>query len=352
MLDKVWKQKIPADAILVSSAYHMRYLSGFRGGEGYLFLRPESQRALVDSRYTTQVKEEAPHFEMIEVGGERGFGDVLAELIQKTGTKRLLFEDRHLTYADVMKLQEKCADIEWIPAGDMLDRLRIVKTKEELSRIEKAEAIGDLAFERILNDLRPGVTELQIAAKLEYYMKEAGAAGTSFDTIVASGLHSAMPHAIPSEKKIEKGDFVTMDFGCIYDGYCSDMTRTVVVGKAGAKQKEIYDTVLQAQLAALEVIRAGMTGSQVDAAARGIIEKAGYGAYFGHGLGHSVGLLIHEEPRLSPRCHETLFENMTETVEPGIYIPGVGGVRIEDLVCVTEKGCVNYTHSPKELIEL
>lgn len=352
MLDRLWGQELPADAVLASSEYNMRYLSGFRGGEGYLFLKPGRGVVIVDSRYTTQAKEEAPDFEVVEISADRGFGEVIGELIKETGTGRLLFEDRHLTYSKVMELKGKCPPAEWVCAEETLDRLRAVKTAEELAAVEKAEAIGDRAFARILNDLRPGVTELEVAAKLEYYMKEEGAAKTSFDTIVASGLHSAMPHAIPSEKKIEKGDFVTMDFGCVYEGYCSDMTRTVVVGKADERQREIYRTVLRAQLAALAAIRPGMTGSQVDAVARNIIAEAGYGEYFGHGLGHSVGLLIHEEPRLSPKCHEVLRENMIETVEPGVYIPGFGGVRIEDLVCVTADGCRNYTHSPKELIEL
>lgn len=352
MLDKLWKQKLPAEAVLVSSEYNMRYLSGFCGGEGYLFLKPERGVVIVDSRYTTQAKEEAPEFEVVEIGGSQGFGEVIAELVRETGTESLLFEDGHLTYKDVMGLREKCPSIEWVPAGEILNQLRVVKTEEELAMIAKAEAIGDMAFARILNDLRPGVTELEIAAKLAYYMREAGTAKNSFDTIVASGLHSAMPHAIPTKKKIEKGDFVTMDFGCIYEGYCSDMTRTVVVGKASDRQKEIYNTVLRAQLAAIDAIKPQMTGSQVDAVARNIIAEAGYGAYFGHGLGHSVGLLIHEEPRLSPKCHEALRENVIETVEPGIYIPGFGGVRIEDMVCVTADGCENYTCSPKELIEL
>lgn len=352
MWDKLWKQELAGDAVLVSSAYNMRYLSSFCGGEGYVFLHPKRQVVIVDSRYTTQAKEEASGFEVIEIGGDVGFGDVIRELASQTGTSRLLFEDSDLTYSTVRGLKEKCGELEWIPAGELLNNLRWIKSEEELARIEKAEAIGDKAFARILNDIRPGITELEVAAKLEYYMREEGTAKNSFDTIVASGLHSAMPHAIPTDKKIEAGDFVTMDFGCVYQGYCSDMTRTVVVGKANDRQKELYQIVLEAQQAGISAIRAGMTGSQVDAVSRDIIKKAGYGEYFGHGLGHSVGLVIHEEPRLSPKCHEVLRENMIQTVEPGIYIPGFGGVRIEDLVCVTADGCVNYTHSPKELIEL
>ncbi|MEY8428329.1 aminopeptidase P family protein [Lachnospiraceae bacterium 46-15] len=352
MPDRIWKQEISADAVLVSDGYNMRYLSGFRGTDGYLFLTPGRKVLLTDSRYTTQAKEEAPEFEVMEIKGGRGYKEILAELLEKAGAKRLLFEDKHLVYADVLEMKERCAGIEWKPAGDLLNSLREVKTEGELALIRKAEAIGDQVFERILKDIRPGLTERRIAAKIDYYMKEMGAEGNSFDTIVASGVHSAMPHAIPSDKPIESGDFVTMDFGCVYEGYCSDMTRTIVVGTASARQKEIYGVVLQAQRTALREIRAGMTGCQADAAARRVIEEAGYGEYFGHGLGHSVGLFIHEEPRLSSKCHEVLRENMVETVEPGIYLPGFGGVRIEDLVRITAGGCENFTHSPKELIEL
>lgn len=350
--DEIWKQEPHVDAVLVSDGYNMRYLSGFRGATGYLFLTPERKVLMTDSRYTTQAKEEAPDFEVLEIGGDVTYETLLAQLAAETRISSILFEDTQLIYADAEKLKKSCPDVQWVPAGERLNSLRILKSDEELSCIARAEAIGDEAFTRILNDIRPGVTELQIAAKLEYYMKEAGALGTSFDTIVASGLHSAMPHAIPSEKKIEKGDFVTMDFGCLCEGYCSDMTRTIVVGKADEKQKEIYHTVLRAQLASIDAIRAGVIASDVDAVARKIIADAGYGDCFGHGLGHSVGLFIHEEPRLSPKCHEVLREKVTMTVEPGIYVPGFGGVRIEDLVCITKDGCVNYTHSPKELIEL
>ena len=340
------------EAVLVSDGYNMRYLSGFQGATGYLFLSCSRKVLLTDSRYTTQAREEAVDFEIIEAGAGAGYGDILTDLIQQTKVTGVIFEDLHMIYADFMRLKEKCGDIKWIEAGDRLNRLRLIKTEEELSSIAQAEAIGDKVFKRILEEIKPGVTELEIAAKIEYYMKEEGASGTSFDTIVASGLHSAMPHAIPSEKRIEKGDFITMDFGCVYEGYCSDMTRTVVVGKANEKQRKIYGIVLEAQKAALAVIKEGLTGSQIDAVARDIIEKAGYGGNFGHGLGHGVGLFIHEEPRLSPKCHEVLKEGMIQTVEPGIYIPGFGGVRIEDLVAITKEGCKNFTYSPKELIEL
>lgn len=241
---------------------------------------------------------------------------------------------------------------QWLPLENQINAIRRIKTPEELECLAKAEAVGDAAFADILKILKPGMTELDTAAELEYSMKKHGAQGFSFDTIIASGLNSSMPHAVPGTRRLENGDFVTMDFGCVIDGYCSDMTRTVVLGKAGEKQKEIYNTVLRAQTEALAVLKAGMKGSEVDAAARNIIRDAGYGEYFGHGLGHSVGLYIHEEPRLSPTDDTVLEENMIETVEPGIYVPGFGGVRIEDMVVVTADGCRNLAHSPKELIEL
>jgi Xaa-Pro aminopeptidase len=218
--------------------------------------------------------------------------------------------------------------------------------------IKKAEAIGDAAFSEILPYIKPGTTELEVAARLEFIMKMKGVQNLSFPSIVASGINSSMPHAVPSQKKIETGDFVTLDFGCTCEGYCSDMTRTVVVGKASDKHKEVYQLVLEAQMAALDFIKAGYQGKEIDKVARDIIYKAGYEGCFGHGLGHSVGLNVHENPRLSPMEEEIIQEGMTETVEPGIYIKGFGGVRIEDLVVVTGTGCENFTHSPKNLIEL
>lgn len=355
MLDKriseVLKEK-KLDAILVSDPFNMRYITGFRGGEGYVYLSEQRQVLLTDSRYTTQARDEADGFEIVQVDGTADYIKRLYEFMQEENVKSLGFEDEHLIYVSVKGLQDGCPGVDFVALGESLNRLRIIKNETELKALRQAEHVGDLAFEDILKIIRPGMTELQVAAELEYSMKKNGAVRTSFETIVASGINSAMPHAIPSEKKIEAGDFVTMDFGCMVDGYCSDMTRTIVVGKANEKQKEIYNIVLQAQLAALDVVKAGMKGSEVDKVARDIIYSAGYQECFGHGLGHSVGLFIHEDPRLSPKCHEVLAENMIQTVEPGIYVPGFGGVRIEDMIIVKKDGHENLTHSPKELLEV
>lgn len=340
------------DAIVVSDGANMRYISGFRGATGYLYISGNRRVLATDSRYTTMAKEEAPDFEIVDPGAARNYGEVLNGLMEQDGVKEVGFEDQYLLYSSYSKLQEACKGRLTTPLGDSLDLLRSVKTEQELEYMAKAEEIGDMAFSHMLQVLKPGMTEMETAAELEYFMKTHGAENLSFETIIASGVNSAMPHAMPSHKKIEKGDFVTMDFGCVYNGYCSDMTRTVVIGKANEKQKEIYGIVLEAQLAGLDASRSGVRGCDVDKVSRDIIAKAGYGDYFGHGLGHSVGLYIHEEPRLSKTCETVLQPNMIQTVEPGIYLPGFGGVRIEDMVVVTEGKCRNLAHSPKELIEL
>lgn len=344
------EQKV--DAILVADGCNMRYLSGFSGETGYLYISDKHKVILTDSRYTTQAKEESTEFEVQEISNSEGYPVLIAQLIKEDNTASLGFEEQVMIYGDVVELQKKLLPVEWKGLGNALNHLRMIKTKEELEYIARAEQIGDEAFSHILTILRPGITELEVAAELESYMKRNGASGLAFDTIAASGYHSAMPHATPSEKKLEYGDFLTMDYGCKYKGYCADMTRTVVIGKASEQQKEIYQIVLEAQLAALDKIRAGLTGAEVDKVSRDIIRNAGYGDYFGHGLGHSVGLFIHEEPRISPMGQIVLQPGMTATIEPGIYVPGIGGVRIEDLVAVTEGGHKNLTSSPKKLIEI
>ncbi|MBQ9062631.1 MAG: aminopeptidase P family protein [Eubacterium sp.] len=339
-----------ADAVYITDPYNMRYISGFAGGEGALLITQERCVLITDSRYTEAAQNESD-FEVIEESRKHRREAILQEICQQQAVQHIAYEDLHLTCAAFAKLRKALPEISsWIPAGEEVNHLRRVKTAEEIALLQRAEAIGDAAFEDLRKILKTGMTELEVAAELEYFMKKHGAERLSFETIVASGPNSSMPHAVPTDRKIQRGDFLTMDFGCCYHGYCSDMTRTVAFGGLEARQTEIYETVLQAQKTALAVIRAGITGEEADRAARDIIEGAGYGECFGHSLGHSVGLYIHEDPRLAPGAEDVLEPGMAVTVEPGIYLPGYCGVRIEDLVIVTEDGCRNLTSSPKELL--
>lgn len=340
-----------ADAVLISNQCNIRYITGYTGDTGYVYLSRNKAILFTDFRYVFQAKAEAKECEVYDIADE-GYYKAIAAAAKEDGTKTMLFEGAEVLFSFYERLRKECDGIELAAIGDELAELRMVKTPYELEQIKMAEHIGDLAFADILEYLKPGVTELEIAARLEFSMKCHGAEGLSFSSIVASGVNSSMCHAIPGRKKIESGDFVTMDFGCTYNGYCSDMTRTVVVGKASEKQKHIYNTVLTAQLAVLDRLKAGMNGNEIDKIARDIINEAGYEGCFGHGLGHSVGLFIHESPRASAFYTKPVGENMTLTVEPGIYVQDFGGVRIEDLVVVKKDGCENFTHSPKELIEL
>lgn len=343
--------KVSVDAIIVLNRHNRRYLTGYCGDTGVAYISKNKKIIFTDFRYIYQAEAEAVGFEIVDIT-DKGYAASIADVAKNEKVATLGFEEVELNYAEYKAYVKNLEDINFVPMKDELSNLRMVKTQEELENIKMAEHIGDIAFTKILDDIKPGVTELEIAAKLEYIMKTNGAEGISFDPIVASGINSSMPHAVPGRKKIEYGDFVTLDFGCLYNGYCSDMTRTIVVGKANEKQLEIYNTVLKAQLAVLDQLKAGMTGKSIDKIARDIIYAAGYEGCFGHGLGHSVGLFIHENPRASMKAKELVLENMTLTVEPGIYVRNFGGVRIEDLVVVTKDGCENFTHSDKKLIEL
>ncbi len=343
--------KLKIEALLISNGNNMRYVSGFAGATGYLYISEKRHAVITDFRYTIQAEMEAQGYEIITIGNG-GYEESINDILSTDKVERLGFEAEDMLYADFSKLKEKLKAKEFMPIGGDITRLRRIKTPRELEYIRKAEEIGDQAFTEILTFIKPGMSELEIAARIEYLLKVNGAEGMSFNAIVASGVNSSMPHAVPSRKKVETGDFLTMDFGCIYNGYCSDMTRTIVIGKASDEQKKVYNTVLKAQLAALDFIKAGYKGKEVDKVARDIIYGAGYEGCFGHGLGHSVGLFIHENPRLSMLEEDIIEAGMTETIEPGIYIKGFGGVRIEDLVAVTEDGCVNFASSEKKLIEL
>ncbi len=341
-------KKEGAEAVLVSNLANIRYLSGYTNDTGYLLITDKKRFLLTDFRFTTQAKLEATDYEVIET---RGYAKVLAELLEKEEISKVAFEEEDIPYS-VYRAFSEVFHCEMLPIANILSTLRQIKTPQELAYIKEAEHIGDRALAKLLPELKPGMTEAQIAAMLEFNMRMLGAENISFPSIIASGVNSSMPHAMPGEKPIEIGDFITMDFGCKYHGYCSDMTRTIVLGKASEKQKEIYNIVLEAQLECLEMMKPGVVCKDVHNKAVEIISKYGYGQYFGHGLGHSVGLEIHESPACNGRCEDVLQPGMLMTDEPGIYIEGFGGVRIEDLVAITETGYENFAESPKELIEL
>lgn len=357
--DRIMQDK-DLKAILVTDRYNMRYIASYRG-EGVLVYTGDHRYVVTDSRYTEQVQRECDGYTCIDIAGKgyvQSIKDALEDALGfracsaagKAEHLRLGFENLSISYHEYQQYSAGLDGMELVDLDGSLDAMRQIKTDEEIEKLKAAESIGDAAFAHIVEYIRPGLTEKEIALELEYFMKKNGAEGLSFDTIAASGLNSSMPHAIPTDKPLQDGDFLTMDFGCLYEGYCSDMTRTVAIGHVSDHMREVYETVLRAQTESMKSIRAGMPCNEVDGVARRIIADAGYGDCFGHGLGHSVGLFIHENPRFSPKCTDILKPGMVITVEPGIYIPGQFGVRIEDLVAVTEDGFVNLTKSDKQLI--
>ncbi|HEY8392059.1 MAG TPA: Xaa-Pro peptidase family protein [Capillibacterium sp.] len=342
------------DGFVVTSRANRRYLSGFTGSSGVLVISRAEAVLLTDFRYLDQaaVQVEAYGFQVKKHAP--GLWETVAEEIKKycpDGRSRWGFESEYLVEKSYRALAEQlkgCGQL--IPTEGLVNRLRRQKSPGELEAIRKAVAITDRAWARLLPELKPGRTEKEIAALFEFFQRELGAEGTSFPTIVASGPRSALPHGEPTDRKIEAGDLLTLDGGALYNGYCSDFTRTVVVGaEPTARQQALYDLVLKAQEAALSGMKPGMTGKEVDALAREVIAAAGYGDNFGHGLGHSLGLEIHEEPRLSPTDETVLAPGVVYTVEPGLYLTGWGGIRIEDVVVVTTDGIENLTGSPKRL---
>ncbi|KUO78663.1 MAG: Xaa-Pro dipeptidase [Desulfosporosinus sp. BRH_c37] len=336
------------DAYVIIRPENGRYLSGFSGGEATLYITTEKAFLLTDFRYIEQAKGEVPKFEIIKTGQDHF--ESLAEIGRQA--QRVGFEGDFVTYENFGKLKNGFPQAELLSLPNLVSYLRSVKDQAEIETLRQAVKIADDAYANVLQTIEIGQKEEEIGLVLEYYMRRAGASGGSFEFIVASGVRSALPHGTASSKKIHLGEFLTMDFGAIYQGYCSDITRTVFLGQPQDKHREVYEVVLAAQRAGIAAVAPGRTGKEVDAVARKIIEDAGYGDYFGHGLGHSVGLAIHEGPNLNTREERVLEPGMVITVEPGIYIPNWGGVRIEDMVLVTENGCDVLTQAPKELIIL
>ncbi|MBY6271616.1 MAG: aminopeptidase P family protein [Caldibacillus debilis] len=350
-LEKIRKKisELGVDGLLIMSPSNRRYVSGFTGTAGAALITLDEAFFITDFRYVEQAKKQAPDFTVV-----RHKGSIIEEvknLCSRKGWKRIGFEEQHVTYALYREMENRLP-AELVPVSGAVEKLRLIKSEAEIKIIKVAADIADAAFKHILDYIKPGVTEMEVANELEHFMKKCGASAVSFETIVASGHRSALPHGVASEKVIEKGDMVTLDYGAVYQGYVSDITRTVSVGEPSDTLKEIYGIVLEAQRKGVEAIRPGMTGKEADAVCRSYIAEKGYGEYFGHSTGHGIGLEVHEGPALSERSDEVLAENMVVTVEPGIYLPGVGGVRIEDDILLSEKENIRLTHSTKELIVL
>jgi len=337
-------------AYLIISPENRRYLTGFSSSAGYLLITKDDSVFLADSRYIEAAENTVTDCECVLLSD---FSAQLSGYIEKHNIEKLCLEGESLSVSSAERIKKICRrECDFTKADKEIQALRRIKTEDEKNRILKAQSVAEKAFENILGFIREGVTEREIALTLDFFMLRNGAESVSFETIAVSGRNSSMPHGVPSDKKIENGDFITMDFGAVVDGYHSDMTRTVAVGGISTKQAEVYETVLSAQKNCLGMLRSGVACKDADAAARDVIKNAGYGEFFGHGTGHGVGIEIHEAPTLNPKSGETLKTGDIVTVEPGIYLPSEFGVRIEDMAFITGNGIENLTKSPKNLIIL
>ncbi|UHA57945.1 Xaa-Pro peptidase family protein [Metabacillus litoralis] len=343
-------KELSIDGLLITSSYNRRYMTGFTGTAGVVVISEDKAVFITDFRYTEQAAKEIEGFEIVQHTGP--IIEEVADQVEKLGIKRLGFEQDSLTYQLFSSYKEAIKSSEFIPVSGAVEKLRLIKSPAEIKILKEAAEIADAAYKHILTYIKPGLKEIDVANELEFFMRKNGAVSSSFDIIVASGYRSALPHGVASEKEIEKGDFVTLDFGAYYKGYCSDITRTFAVGEPSDELKKIYSIVLEAQLRGMNGIKPGLTGKQADALTRDYIKEQGYGEYFGHSTGHGLGMEVHEGPALSFKSDTVLEQGMVVTVEPGIYVTGLGGVRIEDDTVITEKGNESLTHSPKDLIIL
>lgn len=353
-MDRINRIVLPenADGALITSDINRRYFTGMKSSAGMLLIFKECAYLIIDFRYIEKARNTVKNCTVME---QENLTEQINSLMKKHNAKSLAVESMDMTLSRMSFLEKKFPDIEFIKSDELSNNIydmRTIKSAEEIKKIHKAQEIAEKAFDEILGFISPGVTEREIALKLDSCMLENGAEGLSFETIALARANTSMPHGVPGNYKVKNGDFVLMDFGAVYDGYHSDMTRTVCVGQPSEKMGKIYDIVLKAQLEALKKIKSGITGSELDGYARDIIDESGYGDFFGHSLGHGVGMEIHEFPTASSKSETILKENMVVTVEPGIYLPGEFGVRIEDFVVVTENSHQNLTNCPKKLIIL
>lgn len=339
------------EAVLVSSSTNLFWLTGFTGSFGYVLLSATDARFITDSRYAVQAKEQVSNMPVVSFSTPKSGMQVLKEELDSLGLTKVAFESVYVTCAQLTQFQEKVAGVEWVPADDLIENLRMIKTPAEVKLIKDACALTDKGFDHIKRLVQVGVSEFEIQLELEFFFRRNGAT-CAFDPIIVSGANSARPHGKATEKPLEDGDLVTFDFGAKLGGYCADMTRTVVAGKASDKTKEIYNTVLRAQMACLEMMKPGVIAEDVDAKAREIFGEKGWAGNFGHGLGHGLGILVHDTGRLGIGSKTVLEPGQIWTVEPGIYFEGFGGCRIEDDVLVTDSGIKIFNHTTKDLLEL
>ena len=338
------------DGVLISAPENRRYLSGFSGSAGFLFITKANAILVTDSRYTEQATNQSPHFDVRQVRG--GWGWLIDEL-KASGVKKIGFESQALTVSsynnliEAIKGDSALGDVSMVPAPGLAENQRIIKDQEELSMLQLAIDAADRAMDQVCPTITPGMTEREVAWKMEMAMRDFGADAISFDTIVAAGPNGAMAHHQPTDYVIKQSDPIVIDMGAKVGGYCSDLSRSIAVGEPDETFNKIYDTVLGAQLTAINTVKVGMTGEETDNLSRNVIADAGYGDNFGHSLGHGVGLEIHENPRVGPRSPDVLELNTVFTVEPGIYLSGWGGIRIEDIVILREDGAVPLSKANK-----
>lgn len=340
------------EAVMICSPENRRYFTSFPSSDGYLIVTYDDAVLFEDSRYTEAAEKNAEGCRVLQV---TSFEKEVKEFLKEKSVKKIYIEKNRMSVSQAEYFRLKLFPRKTVTSDKLekyINDMRAVKDYREIENIKKAQSIAEAAFEHILTFIKAGVTEKQIALELDFYMLSHGAEALSFETIAVTGSKTSMPHGVPDDTVVKDGDFITMDFGAVYNGYHSDMTRTVAVGRVSDEQKKVYETVLNAQKTALGVLREGYSCAEADKAARDVIDKAGYGEYFGHSTGHSVGIEIHESPSLSPKSKATLKSGNIVTVEPGIYIPDKFGVRIEDMANITKNGCENLTSTPKELIVL
>ncbi|MGN0622305.1 MAG: M24 family metallopeptidase [Porcipelethomonas sp.] len=354
-MDKLKNFSLPdgADAALITSDINRRYFTGMKSSAGILLIFRDEAYLIIDFRYIEKAEKTVKNCTVLKQADD--LTGQLDGLLKKHSASKIAIESMDLSVSRLNMIKERLKNYIFLDSDELSRKIydmRTVKFPDEIEKITRAQRIAEKAFDKLLGFIKPGRTEREISLMLDSFMLQEGAEALSFETIALTGANTSMPHGVPGETKVIQGDFVLMDFGAVIDGYHSDMTRTVCVGEPSEKMRQVYDKVLEAQQAALSFVRSGITGGELDGCARKIIEDAGYGECFGHALGHGVGMEIHEYPTASGRSKTVLKENMVVTVEPGIYLPGEFGVRIEDFVVVTENSCVNLTKCPKNMIIL